>query len=161
MKRPVEQTIRRRSTLAEKEPAAATLERVEGLVRRLRRVVGPVRPEAWREVDLTITQLKALFILNAHQPLSLGALAEQLGISLASASALVERLVRLALVERREDPDDRRQLQLRLAAEGDALLARLEDHAITRLRGGLERMSPHGLASLETALIDLSDALNL
>jgi DNA-binding MarR family transcriptional regulator len=144
-----------------KEPAKATLERVEGLVRRLRRVVGPVRPEAWREVDLTITQLKALFILHAHQPLSLSALAEELGVSLASASALVERLVRLSLVERSEDPDDRRHVRLRLAAEGEGLLARLEDRALARLREGLERMSPHGLAALETALVDLSDALEV
>ncbi len=51
--------------MRQKEPAKASLLRVEGLVRRMRRVVGPVRPEAWREVDLTSTQLKALFILHA------------------------------------------------------------------------------------------------
>ena len=63
-----------------------------------------------------------------------GALAEQPGMSLASASALVERLVRLALVERGED------------------------RAIARLREGPERMSPRGLAALEPALIDAETA---
>ena len=38
-----------------KEPAARSLAHVEGLVRRLRRVVGPVRPEAWLIIGLGMT----------------------------------------------------------------------------------------------------------
>lgn len=86
-------------------------------------------PDAWTDVDLTFTQLRALFVLG-RQPLRVSDLAKALGMSLASASALSERLVRQGLVARHPDPTDRRSVFLHVARPGARLLRRL-DHAQT------------------------------
>ena len=86
-------------------------------------------PDAWTDVDLTFTQLRALFVLG-RQPLRVSDLAKALGMSLASASALSDRLVRQGLVARHPDPTDRRSVFLHVAPAGARLLRRL-DHAQT------------------------------
>jgi DNA-binding MarR family transcriptional regulator len=86
-------------------------------------------PDAWTDVDLTFTQLRALFVLG-RQPLRVSELAKALGMSLASASALSERLVRQGLVARHPDPTDRRSVFLHVAPPGARLLRRI-DHAQT------------------------------
>src|SRR5438094_883661 len=80
-------------------------------------------PDAWADVDLTFTQLRALFVLaSAEHPIRVSDLAKRLGMSLASASALSDRLVRLEYVGRQTDPSDRRTVLLELAAKGSPLL---------------------------------------
>lgn len=133
--------------------------RIEALARQLRQVMGALRPEAWRDVDLTISQFKALVFLRAQEPMSLGALADALGIRQASASALVERLVRLDLVSREEDPNDRRQVQLTLARGGREFLERFEERRSARLRRALKSLDPDSLLHLEKALSTLAAAL--
>jgi DNA-binding MarR family transcriptional regulator len=86
-------------------------------------------PDAWTDVDLTFTQLRALFVLG-RQPLRVSDLAKALGMSLASASALSDRLARQGLVARHPDPTDRRSVFLHVASPGARLLRRL-DHAQT------------------------------
>ena len=81
-------------------------------------------PDAWTDVDLTFTQLRALFVLG-RQPLRVSDLAKALGMSLASASALSDRLVRQVWL-RGTGSDDRRSVFLHLAAPGARLLRRLD-----------------------------------
>ncbi len=86
-------------------------------------------PAAWTDVDLTFTQLRALFVLG-QKPLRVSELAKALGMSLASASALSDRLVRQSLIARHPDPTDRRSVFLHVATPGARLMRRL-DHART------------------------------
>lgn len=58
--------------------------------------------------ELSISQSKAMTILNREQLLSMGDLASALGINISSASHLVDRLVDKGLIQRSEDPEDRR-----------------------------------------------------
>lgn len=59
-------------------------------------------------VRLTAGQLHALVVLDTAGPQPASELARALGISGATATGLVDRLVRDGLVERRPDPDDGR-----------------------------------------------------
>jgi len=133
--------------------------RIEALASRMRQASGTLHPEGWLDLDLTITQLKALLVVQARQPLTLTALASAIGVAQTSASALVERLVRLGMLSRRDDPENRRQIRLELASEGEAVLHRIEERSAQRTREALALMSPEGLAALETALADLTAAL--
>jgi DNA-binding MarR family transcriptional regulator len=110
-------------------------------------------PDAWVDVDLTFTQLRALFVLAAAQrAVRVSDLARGLKMSLASASALSDRLVRLEYVGRREDPDDRRAVLLELAAKGSRLLSRMERRSNARLAYAVRRMSAHERDALATSL---------
>ncbi len=124
---------------------------IHALVRQMREVTA-ASPEAWEDVELTFTQLRGLFVLGARQPLCVSDLAGALRMSLASASALSDRLVRLGYVARRSDPDDRRTVLLDLATKGARLLERLERRSTEKLSRAIQQMTGDERAALATAL---------
>ena len=107
---------------------------------------------AWPEVELTLTQLKALFALTRKGRCTVGELARELGIGHAGASILVDRLVRPGLAERSEDPMDRRRTVVQLSTRGEDLVARLRHGRREQLRRCLERLSEHQLTALVEGL---------
>ncbi|MEK6208575.1 MAG: MarR family transcriptional regulator [Chloroflexota bacterium] len=124
---------------------------IQTLVRRMREVTA-ASPDAWEDVELTLTQLRGLFVLGARQPLRVSDLAGALGMSLASASALSDRLVRLGYVARRSDPDDRRTVLLHLATKGVRLLERLDRRSTDKLSRAIQQMTGDERTALATAL---------
>ena len=80
------------------------------------------------ELRLGFTQLAALYVLADGSTLTVGELAESIGRSPSATSRLVDGLVRRRLVERHEEPEDRRQRTLRLTQRGHAVL-RVVDRA--------------------------------
>jgi DNA-binding MarR family transcriptional regulator len=80
------------------------------------------------DLRLGLTQLAALYALADGSTTTVGELAEALGRSPSATSRLVEGLVKRRLVERREEPEDRRQRSLRLTQRGEAVL-RVVDRA--------------------------------
>jgi len=110
-------------------------------------------PDAWAGVDLTFTQLRALFVLaRTDRPVRVSDLAGRLNMSLASASALSDRLVRLGYVGRQADPADRRAVLLELAAKGSRLLARIEERSNAHLADALRQMTVHEREALATSI---------
>jgi DNA-binding MarR family transcriptional regulator len=77
------------------------------------------------ELELSVTQLKALSALEERGELSIKALAEQLELSLPTTSRAVDGLFKRGLVERHEDPEDRRVRRLRLTRSGRRAIERL------------------------------------
>jgi DNA-binding MarR family transcriptional regulator len=108
-------------------------------------------PDAWSDVDLTFTQLRALFVLG-RRPLRVSDLAKALGMSLASASALSDRLVRQGLVARRPDPTDRRSVFLVVARSGTRMLRRLERAQTSQLTRAIRQMSERERRAFVTTL---------
>src|SRR5437588_6971759 len=92
-----------------------------------------------------MAQLKGRFAL-ADSPMTIGQLADALGSGKPAASILVERLVQLALVERAEDPLDRRRTIARVTPQGEELVARLRQGGRDRLRAWLSRLGDDDLA---------------
>jgi DNA-binding MarR family transcriptional regulator len=78
------------------------------------------------ESGLTFTQMKVLMTLfGAPESPTLKPIAEDLGLSLPSASRAVDGLVKRELVIRTEHPDDRRQRLLALTEDGRTLADRV------------------------------------
>jgi DNA-binding MarR family transcriptional regulator len=78
------------------------------------------------ESGLTFTQVKVLMTLSGvEESPTLKPIAENLGLSLPSASRAVDGLVKRELVARTEHPDDRRQRLLALTDDGRALADRV------------------------------------
>jgi DNA-binding MarR family transcriptional regulator len=65
---------------------------------------------------------------------SLSDIAEALQVRHHAAVGLVDRSARAGLVRRTPDPDDRRQVRVRLTAKGEAILARLSRRNRSELR---------------------------
>jgi DNA-binding MarR family transcriptional regulator len=93
------------------------------------------------ELDLTMPQMRGLFMLDmSDRGLALTELAPRMGLSVAAAGRAVDGLVRLGLVSRSEDPDDRRIKRLALTADGRATLARIAAARLVGLRRFAERL---------------------
>jgi DNA-binding MarR family transcriptional regulator len=90
------------------------------------------------ELRLGFTQLAALYVLADGSTTTIGELAESLGRSPSATSRLVDALVRRRLIERRSEPDDRRQRTVRLTQRGQALLRAVDraraDQFLTAVR---------------------------
>lgn len=101
---------------------------------------------AWLHLDLTMGQLKALFAL-ADAALTVGQLADRMGLSKPTVSLLVDRLVHLDLVTRTEDPEDRRRTYVRLTAAGRDRVALLRQGGEDRWRSLLGQLADDDLAA--------------
>jgi MarR family transcriptional regulator, organic hydroperoxide resistance regulator len=86
------------------------------------------------DLDISMAQLKGMFVLASGGTSTVGQLAEGLRIGRSAASLLVDRMVQDGLVERTEDSEDRRRTMIRLSRRGEDL--------ISRLRQGREERNP-------------------
>jgi DNA-binding MarR family transcriptional regulator len=85
------------------------------------------------EEQLSVPQVRVLAFLGRHRGASLSMVAEHLGVKDATASAMVDRLVKRGLVGRDTHPLERRRLELRLTRPGSTLLERARGRARTFL----------------------------
>lgn len=111
---------------------AALMTQIIELEPQMLRVLGPAQAREWVDVDLTMSQLKMMFVLSAARGapgapngLRVGEVARGLGVTLPTVTAVMDKLVERGLVRRDEDPLDRRQHVCRLTPDGEALLDRL------------------------------------
>ncbi|MHB1415093.1 MAG: MarR family winged helix-turn-helix transcriptional regulator [Chloroflexota bacterium] len=95
----------------------------------------------------TVPQFRALAFIGRHPEAPLLRVAEHLGLTPASTSRIVEGLVADGLVERKDSPEDRRRLTLKLTEQGQATLAATRESAQARLA---EMLRPLGPAERET-----------
>jgi DNA-binding MarR family transcriptional regulator len=88
------------------------------------RVLVAVSAASVAAVDDTVTlpQLRALIAVASRGTMNSAALAEALGVHASSVTRICDRLVGAGLLDRREDPVDRRHLQLDLTTTGRQLV---------------------------------------
>ena len=143
--------------------AADSTDRLSELMHRLGSTLGP-SPEDVADIDVPRHQLRALFIVANHGPLSVSALAQATHASLASTSSLADRLVKSGYLRRESDPHDRRRVRLAATDQGQETADRLMRRFHERFRRLVEAMSPAGREALEIGLVDMiraAEALGL
>ncbi|HET7321839.1 MAG TPA: MarR family winged helix-turn-helix transcriptional regulator [Longimicrobiaceae bacterium] len=96
------------------------------------RVSRVVRREAWRSrsASLTDAQYRTLAMVNAYPDSAPSEVAEYLMLSRPAMTRVLDELVRMRLVSRRTDTQDRRRLTLRVTARGQRRLD--EQFAVAR-----------------------------
>lgn len=92
--------------------------------------------------ELTLTQLRSLFVLERHgRAMAVNALAEQLHLSVAATGRAVDTMVRNGLLSRREDDSDRRIKRIDLTDAGRNTIVRMGQarrEAVERFVGQLD-----------------------
>ncbi len=107
------------------------LAEILGLEPAMHRAMGPARARCLLDVDLTMSQLKILFVIHSsiaaggEHGLRVGEVARSLGVTLPTVTAVTDKLVERGLVRRDEDPNDRRQTVCRLTPAGRELMEQL------------------------------------
>src|SRR5216683_2720162 len=114
----------------------------------LHRVLLTSTASKWRDLDLSMQQLRAMYFLRDEEEMSVGRLAELFGVGLPAASLLADRLVRSGFVERRDDPADRRRVLLSLTRAGVRLVTDLREGSNSLLRRWMASLAPEDLAAL-------------
>lgn len=104
--------------------------------------------------SVTVHQLTALSRLK-QGALTMRELAKELGVSESAATAITERLVRQDLVERSDDPTDRRVVRVSLSASGLRLVDRIHDTVREKTAELVAMLSDRQLAQL----IDILETL--
>jgi len=97
--------------------ATTVLEVVPLVMRNIRREMRNNRGS-----DLSVPQFRSLAYLSNNEGTSLSDVAEHIGLSLPSASKLIDGLVNRKLVLRKPSEDDRRRIMLSLTQEGQTTL---------------------------------------
>jgi len=120
--------------------------------------MGPVEPNPWLDVDVSMSQLKVLMTLAWSEPngdapgLRMSDLSRYLGVTPATVTVVVDRLEERGLVERQHDPHDRRLLRCVLTPQAEGLMTRICESARLRTRRLLSGLSEQELQTVEQAM---------
>lgn len=102
-----------------------------------------MRAEARRQQQpfLSLSQLRVLGFLERCPEASLSEVADYFDVSRSSMSAMIERLVQRSLVNRLEDPKERRRVSLTLTTTGAEYLHQVYEVIRSQLADVLETLS--------------------
>ena len=131
--------------------AAAEIEEALTALQAVQRMVMASTWGRWADLDLTMHQVKALHVLGECGELTVGALAERQHTKLPAASVLADNLVQAGFVERSDDPEDRRRVQLRLTPRGEEIVRRPREVG-ELIRGWIEQLDPEEVRALARGL---------
>jgi DNA-binding MarR family transcriptional regulator len=104
--------------------------------------LSPGVPTEWLSSDLTVAQLRILLVLQSRGPTRMSDIASTLGVTLPSATGIVDNLVKKELVEREADSADRRLVICKMSPTGQENINRLWSSGqfqMERLLDGLSR----------------------
>lgn len=104
------------------------------------------------EIDVTMSQVKVLYMASVRPDTNMSMVAAQLNVGLSAVSGLVDRLVEHGLLTRQEDPADRRQHLLNVSPKGARVLERVRELNTAHLDRLLAGLSTPELASLRDGI---------
>ncbi|MFC1950958.1 MarR family winged helix-turn-helix transcriptional regulator [Chloroflexota bacterium] len=96
----------------------------------------PGLPQQWLSADVTLVQLRLLFVLNSAGPSRMSELAAAMDAAMSTTTGIVDNLVKKGMVMRDADPQDRRAVVCKLSKKGEELaggLWRWGQHQVERM----------------------------
>jgi len=123
-------------------PRTKTARQVETVMDASRVLVAVIaRSIAETNPSLTLPQMRVLTIVSRDGPLNLNAVARGLGVHPSNATRTCNRLVQAGLLDRRDNPDDRRNVVLTLTPEGRAVWEGVMDRRRQAIEQVVRRLS--------------------
>jgi len=106
-------------------------------------MLGGDQPDSiWKDLpkEPTVSQIRTLLALNFLGECPLKILATRLGVSRPAASEMVDRLVEMNFVMREQNPDDRRQIIIRLTPDARRRVEAHESRTLKRIGRIMEKL---------------------
>jgi DNA-binding MarR family transcriptional regulator len=129
------------------------VERVMAAFDDFQREISALHAPEIADLSLTLAQLKAIYLVATGGPIRMGDLAEQMRTAPSTASGLVDRLVQLGLLDRFEDPANRRQVLVRATPTATQQVQAMSELNRDRLRQLLSHMkTTDEIETIERAL---------
>ena len=105
------------------------------------------------ELDVSFTQARTMFLLaHCAGPLPINGIASKLGLSVAATGRNIDQLVKLGIVERQENPDDRRVKLVSLSPQGFEIADQQIEQKRQAVRMFVDRLSATEAENLTRAL---------
>jgi DNA-binding MarR family transcriptional regulator len=102
--------------------------------------------------EMSVPQYRALGFVYRNEGASLSELADHVGLTLSTMSTLVDGLAAEGLVNRRENPEDRRRMTLTLTQLGRSRHEAAREAAMVSLEEMLRQLSPSDRATVTRAM---------
>jgi DNA-binding MarR family transcriptional regulator len=116
---------------------------------------------AWCRQEVSMVHLHVLLLLDTEGPLSMGRLAENIDVSLPSATGIVTRMEERGLVRRLHGEDDRRLVMVQLSEAGRSALEEADYFRRQHITHAVRSMSHAQLTNLLRAVRDLRQAFEV
>jgi DNA-binding MarR family transcriptional regulator len=110
------------------------------------------------EDRVTLPQLRVLVMIASRGPQNLASVAQALGVHPSNATRRCDKLVEAGLLQRDEDPTDRRNLVLQLTLSGRQLVQQMTEHRRGAIENVLAKMPAPLRADLVPALLAFAQA---
>ena len=133
---------------------------INKLAKHLERVQSHLRSgqtSAWFGLNLTMPQAKTLFLL-ADGPRRMTGIAKRLNVEMPSATTMIDRLVKKGLVERKQDPKDRRAVVCSITTAGMDAVEGFWSLRAAKIESLAANLSDEELETVVPAMKILSDA---
>jgi DNA-binding MarR family transcriptional regulator len=121
---------------------------IQQIVEDLARCQRPASAGVWKVLGLSHAQLGMLFMLRYHRQASPKQIADFLGVSKSAVSQLLDPLVDKGLVNRQNDPKDRRIIRLSLTPKGLQMLKKMHRLKFAGVRSALNSLDTKELNQL-------------
>ncbi|OIJ85763.1 MarR family transcriptional regulator [Streptomyces sp. MUSC 14] len=149
--------------MPEREPPAGTMDDVDAVTRAVltaSRLLVAVSARSLAEVEerVTLPQFRMLVVLATRGETKLVALAELLQVAPSTAMRMVDRLIAAGLADRKANPANRRETQLRLTEEGRHTVEEVTARRRAEIAGIVERLRPTERLALVEALNAFNEA---
>jgi len=104
--------------------------------------------QRWHQGSVSLVHLNVLTLLEASGPMPMGRLAEQLDVSVASMTGVIDRMESRGLVERRRDSEDRRVILVHPGKGGRKLFEEIGKRRRLGLAALLSKLTDEQLEGL-------------
>ncbi len=131
------------------------IDRILGQVEAAFRQLLPLAHQELLDLDLTTPQMKVVLLLYLNGEARMSDLASSLGVTMATATGIVDRLVDRDIVKRENSMQDRRVVVCRLSSRGHGLTDRLYSSGRARAQDFLQGLTEAQLNKLDEALTSL------
>jgi DNA-binding MarR family transcriptional regulator len=160
MTRPGEPAAAAAGSAAPAEPATGSIDEVTDAVLTASRLLVAVSARSISAVDedITLPQFRMLIVLAGRGPLRAGVLADLLDVHPSTATRMADRLVHARMLDREGNPDNRREVIVRLTDTGRRLVDDVTRRRRAEIATIVARMDPQPRASLVAALRAFADA---
>jgi DNA-binding MarR family transcriptional regulator len=93
-----------------------------------------------QEEELSVAQVATLYLLDEHGTMRIGDVGNALDRAAPATSRMIDDLVASGLVERKEDPSDRRARVLSLTSKGSKFIARAGEARVKTILEGVREL---------------------
>ncbi len=112
-------------------------------------------PPEWLASNMTVAQLRVLLLIHSEGHIRMSAIAAALGVKEATATGIVNNLVKKEFVTRQEDPEDRRLVICSLSSLGEATMISMWALGQSKMQQMLQGLTTEQLKKAEEVAVFL------